>query len=209
MDYTGELDVVIPMYTPTCDAFRSVRGVLEATTAPVNVIVVSKKESCAANIKTGMDMSRAPVLIIMDDDVIVPVGGLRRLASSLLYLHKRHRAGAVGPRIMGPGGLPLGNTTQNLGSAELRKTRTHELSGCCFATLPGLGAEQHLGYRGSQWQDTDFFRQLENLEYTLWFDGGVTVQHMAGRRLNAPEDDYNRNLYHERWPAPSCGCCTS
>jgi len=209
--YSGWVDIVIPIWRESPATRDCITAVIRNTEQPFNLILVSSSESYTANLNQGLTRSKSTVVVIMDDDVIVPSGGIRQLAATLLDRAIVQNAAAVIPKIVGAAGLPLANGHRNIQPGQIVQVHTHQASGCCAALLK-LGANGPALmddlYLGSQWGDTDYFRTLEEIGYTIWMDGGVVVNHvMMSQRASNSRGDENRKRYHEKWPPPSCGCC--
>jgi GT2 family glycosyltransferase len=207
--YEGPIDIVIPVWRESQTTVDCIKAVIRSTSQPFTLIVPSSQGSCARNLNMGIRMAKAPVMVLMDDDVMVESDSIRRLATTLLNLSMTKQAGAVAPRVLGAVGLPLTNATSLLNEGSgINQIRTHQISGCCVAVLTSAGQMMDERFEGSQWNDTDFFRSLEERGFTFWVDASVSVNHvaMARRAMNNCYEE-NRRKYHEKWPAPSCGCC--
>jgi glycosyltransferase involved in cell wall biosynthesis len=204
LGYKGPIDIVFTVWKETACTQDSLMTLLRNTTQPFNIIIVSGDESVAVNGNIGFERCKSPVIASVDDDVYVPKGWLERLVGTLTSIPE---AAVVAPRIDGPSGLPSPNSTSDMRNAELRQAMPHFISGCCFVAENNPLFRYDEQYRGSGWEDTDFFRSVHRLGRTMWHDAGVRIRHVSRQLNNAEHYVDNALLFHKKWPPPECMCC--
>ncbi len=202
--YDGPIDIVFTVWKPTATTYGAFSQLVRNTRQPFNVMVMSTDGSVAQNANLAFERCKSPIVASVDDDAYVPDGWLTDLVK---VLEAQPNAAAVGPKVLGPAGLPLVNSCASLGPIEIRRVFPHFIGGCCFVMRNDLGYRYCEDFLGSGWEDTDLFRQMHEAGHTLWHYGGVEVHHASRRLNNAPHYKDNCIKFHERWPVPSCMCC--
>lgn len=137
------------------------------------------------------------MILMMDDDVLVPPGFASKMLRCL------DRGAVVACRMTSPDGSP-----QN-GLAKLKPGEVVECTppGTCFVyDRTKVPAEFDEGYEGSQWEDTDFMVQVQQLGLKTVATGDVHIIHdnpfFRQEMTEEKKEVWNRNRarFVSKWP---------
>ena len=189
--------VAIPCYRRGPKLWRTLWS-LNSTSPDVHVHVEEAERCVAANRNAALAKLDTRYVVMMDDDVLLPMLWLEKL---MLVLLATPDAGIVGPKMTGMIG-------QSQNGQSLLKV--DEVMDCVMpGTLMLFDRERVTGcvfdeeYLGSQWEDTDFVMQVKAKGLSTLVTGSVWILH-DNEFTNGRGDNYvkNKARFKSKWTLP-------
>ena len=187
------IDVIMKCYKQDSDTLLAINKLIENTKMDFNLIFVKGERSASENANIALERCKSEFIASIDDDSMVPADWLTLMVATM----KGHPdIGAVSARITGPEGQ-----AQNLSSGITDVREVPMLGGPCYLvrkSVLDMGVKFSEDYRGSQYEDTDFFQQIKHTGYKLFVDGRVHVKHLLKLRASNPHLAHNKEVYERR-----------
>jgi hypothetical protein len=191
------ITVIIPAYDDTPQLRRAIWSIRRTADLPFQLVIARAKQSVAKNRNMGMARAKCDLIFFMDDDVLLPPGWASRMVA---VLASRKDMGAVSSHLMFSDGSPQTRR------ADLEPGEFWQITipGTCFVFSRQriTGAFFDENYLGSQWEDTDFMWQLQELGLVTGVTGDVCVVHDhndAENKWLKQNGEYFRGKW-KRWP---------
>lgn len=189
------LSIIIPVYEPTANLARTIWSIKQTIDVPCQVIVQIEKQSVAKNRNAGLEKATGEVIAFVDDDVILPPHWTSQL---LAFLDKYEDCGVVAPRMTGPAGEPQNNLSKVLPGTYLKCRPPGTLFMYDRERVGDCKFDEE--YVASQWEDTDFMRQVEAKGLRCYCMGDVWILHeMNLTQANQEVWDKNKAHYQSKW----------
>ena len=196
------INVMIPVYEATPTLARTLWSIQTTTDMPLRVIVYAFKQSVAKNRNACIELAGDGLRCFADDDILLPPNWASKMAA---VLANRKDVGVVAPRMTGTN-LLAQNDLANVPAGEIRPCRPPgtlfmydptRMNGCAFDE----------GYIASQWEDTDFMRQIEVAGLTNVCTGDVWILHeMNLTQANGVVWNTNKEYYTKKWGVEENSC---
>jgi glycosyltransferase involved in cell wall biosynthesis len=195
--YAEEIvNIIIPVYEATSNLFRTVWSVKHSADMPYHLIIAEEKQCVAKNRNAGLERAEGNLIVFIDDDVLLPGGWLSLLAAAL---EQHEKIGVVSAQMTG-----LGGQAQN-GLHDIPRNQLAQCTppGTCFMydrkKLEGCTFDEE--YTGSQWEDTDFMKQVQAMGLICVASGSVWILH-DNQFTEANKEVWlqNEKRFNEKWP---------
>jgi glycosyltransferase involved in cell wall biosynthesis len=166
------VSVIIPAWEDCARLRRAIWSVQQTADMPFELIVSCAQRCVAANRNSGLDRATQDLVAFLDDDVLLPSCWMSRLAA-VLAAHED--VGAASGHLVFPDGSPQ-SRREHLADGELWDIAT---PGTCFLYTRERVDDQRFdeGYRGTQWEDTDWIWRVRARGLRTVVVGGVRVVH--------------------------------
>lgn len=193
---------MIPAFQKTAKLWRTLWSLRSTCDLPYELIVAEAKQSVAKNRLAGLEQATHDLVVMMDDDVLLP----SCWASKLAFIYQRDETiGALSAMMTSPNGAPQ-NDLYNLAPGEVRDCRFPP--GTCFlySRERTAGCEFDPAYIESQWEDTDFMAQVQAKGLRTCATGAVHILHdntfiREGERTPEKQRvwDHNAEVFNGKW----------
>ena len=216
----GELDIVVVLNGATA----AVRDVARATPG-IRLVDSAVNRGFAGGCRLGMRASTAPLVVFLNDDVVVTPGWLAPLLETVASIPQ---AAAVGVRVLDVSGVvqeigsviwsdgstrPLGRGQPSASSAWRWRHRVDYCSACALlvrrAAWDEVGGFDE-GYHPAYYEDVDFGLALAAAGHEVWVDPRSTVVHAESASSSLPFKQFlferQRARLVARWGAALTSC---
>lgn len=192
-------DIVIPAFRMKSDITRLLNELPFKTTPPYQLHIINKEQNAAGNRQDGINACNEDYIIMCDDDIVdLPDNWNHKL---IRHLRDNPNILAVSARLMNKDGTIGMNSANNFNIKDNVVVVEMIPTACCVFRKKDIeGMSFCKDYRGSGWEDTDWFDQLKvkHPGKKIIIDNNIKVVHLNEMKEDMPYFEYNKQVYMKR-----------